>query len=193
MFDQAAMLNCFYTFCFLTLVTVSIIDLCSSACSTVNSKVHGKLTLSKNENIHQNCVGDLTFLKEETGQIFCLKKGGKSDTITCVDTAACFCGQENKPALDLAEIAGGDEVEENQYPWHALVYNKQGKKLKLGQKQCRRKKEDRGPAAPLLRQNPMFGGLLMLLLMMLLLLLLVMLSIVLTMASCACNIFYSVG
>ena len=114
-------------------------------CTIVNSRKHGTLTVRRNPFIDQNCDGKISFEKTETGEMFCLKKGGKSDELACqseckfiflfkfdlikmvVHTSEpetmqsnCKCGLENAPSI-ANNIGGGEEVYKNQYPWHAVI------------------------------------------------------------------------
>ena len=97
-------------------------------CSKVNSGKQGDLRLQTEGNLPENCVENLSFLKEETGEKFCLKKGGGADLLACVGgedpTEECLCGKENIPSVSTNRIVGGNIVSKNQYPWHAMIFQK---------------------------------------------------------------------
>ena len=58
----------------------------------------------------------------------------KADKLTCINPSkltetGCSCGQENKPQqkTNMREevgIVGGNEVGENQYPWYAMILDR---------------------------------------------------------------------
>ena len=113
------------------LVLLSLFSSCWPACTKISSAKHGELTLNQEEILPANCVEGLSFLKDDTGDIFCLKKGGKSDKLACVQSEGqkdCFCGMENAPDVMNNRIHGGSIVSKNQFPWHAIVF--QGGKCK---------------------------------------------------------------
>ena len=107
------------------LLLLSIFSSCWPSCAKIRSAKHGELALNQGENLPANCVEGLSFLKEDTGDIFCLRKGGKSDKLECVQSEGqrdCFCGVENAPDVMNNRIQGGSIVSKNQYPWHAIVF-----------------------------------------------------------------------
>ena len=116
------------------LVLLSLFSSCWSACTKIRSAKHGELSLKQDENLPENCLEGLSFLKEDTGDIFCLKKGGKSDKLACVQSDGqkdCFCGMENAPDVINNIILGGNIVYKNQFPWHAIVFGGRTRKIYL--------------------------------------------------------------
>ena len=104
------------------------IGTCNSLCSIVSSAKHGQLSMVRSGKFRPECVSDLVFQNQETGQQFCLSKKIKvTEKLQCAGSA-CTCGQENKPAevlgVDEVGVVGGERVGENQYPWYALVFVK---------------------------------------------------------------------
>ena len=100
-----------------------------SECRTVNSMKYGQLILMKSEKPKHNCIGNLIFHSEETGDKFCLNKNRRDVDLAKLTCVGCLCGQENKP-LDwkwtigekTSRIVGGEYTGKNQYPWFAMIF-----------------------------------------------------------------------
>ena len=111
------------------LILVSIFSGACSLCSSVQSEKYGRLDIEQSTFVNNpKCVKNLRFKNRENGESFCMKKWGENDKITCVKVSetGCECGVENKPRGLETKISGGDQVAENQFPWHALVISNRG-------------------------------------------------------------------
>ena len=102
---------------------------CNSECDTVNSMKYGKLILSRSEKPNHNCIGNLIFHSEETGNKFCLNKKRRDVDLTELTCVGCICGRENKPpdwkwmvGQKTSRIVGGEYTGKNQYPWFAMIF-----------------------------------------------------------------------